>query len=191
MIDPGRRTLLILLSIILAGLAWTSFLPGLVDGSTQTRTQATVALRMRVAPFAVLNVVGAENLRFRVLKGQEKAPGGFSSENTYLHYTSTVRKGRQRSITAQLDAGSQIPNGTHLELQALPSGRLHEGISSGAIVASATARTVISAIGSCATGTDKKDGAQVILSLVLDSTSPILREQPRNISLTYTITDES
>jgi len=114
-------------------------------------------------------------------------PTGSSDNGKRLQYTSTVN-GTQRTVTAVLDAGA--PNGTQLtlEAQSVPAGA---GTSGGIKTLSTSAETIISAIGSCATGTGANGAILNYVLSVSDVSQLAHNGAGATVTVTFTISDDT
>ena len=105
----------------------------------------------------------------------------------YLNYTSVVASGAEKKITAQITTGT-VPAGADLKLTAAPAAG--EGTSGGQVTLDdLAAKNVITAIGSCATGTGANDGAQLTYRLDVEDVTALLASTNNDVDVTYTITN--
>lgn len=117
------------------------------------------------------------------------SPQGDSDATSYLQYTSTVVSGATRTITAQITSGT-VPSGLTLNAEATASGATNAGSAvSGGVDLSSTAQTIVSGIGSCATGTGATDGANLTYTLSVDTPSSLVIGST-TLTVTYTLTDD-
>ncbi len=112
-----------------------------------------------------------------------------ANATSYAQYTSVVVSGQTRTISAALDA-DKIPAGLKLNLAATGvSG--NEGTVVGAgvdfIATDYDGGDIITAIGSCETGTDPTDGAQLTYTLSVTDISSVLKTASQ-VSMTVTLT---
>lgn len=106
----------------------------------------------------------------------------------YAYYTSTVASGLKRRIMAAWQSADQAPAGTHLELQAI-NVPTECGIAQSAITLSSSLQEVINNVESCHTGTGT-NGANLKLSLVVDSATSLVANDSKNVSITFNITED-
>jgi hypothetical protein len=107
---------------------------------------------------------------------------------TKLQYTSTVLSGKARTITAAITAGT-VPGGTALQLQAAGvSGK--RGTPGAAVTLSATAQSIITAIGSCVTGSlDSRPTLTYTLNITDVESLEVATTTPA-ITVQFTLTDD-
>ncbi|WP_294236478.1 hypothetical protein [Chryseobacterium endophyticum] len=113
-----------------------------------------------------------------------------SNITKWINYTSAITTaGVTRRITASI---SQIIPGTDIRIQAAAasgSGGGTLGISSGQIILTTTAQTIISGIGGAFTGNGANNGHQLTISLATNSYTNLAARSNTPIVITYTITE--
>ena len=114
---------------------------------------------------------------------------GSTDNSKLLQYTSLVSAGTTRNITANLGLGDTVPAGTSLSLEAtnVPA---NCGSSSGQITLSSIAQSIISNIGSCATGIGI-NGAELTYILQVDDMLSLIVGDNQTVTITFTLTDMS
>jgi len=112
-------------------------------------------------------------------------------ENTFIRYSSTVAASQTRQITVKWGPSDSAPAGCLLNLKAQPSGKTNEGSGSGEITLSDAHQTLVSGIGSCATGTGGSDGARLIYRLAVDDEALLVQGETKTATVLFTLTDVS
>ncbi|MBN1697932.1 MAG: hypothetical protein JW881_10500 [Spirochaetales bacterium] len=104
-----------------------------------------------------------------------------------LQYSSLVTYGHTRTVTANWDPADSAPPGTSLSLEAadIPAGC---GSTAGEITLSDTARTIITNIGGCHTGTGV-NGVTLVYSFNIIDVSLLETESGATVTVTFTLTD--
>jgi len=173
-----------LLVVVIAGM----FLLGLSGiGMAQTGSD-NHTVTIVINEIAEINVTTASITLTVTAPGTPGAdPQGDTDNTTYLQYTSTVASGQTRTIDAKLDAA--MLSGLSLAVQATPGSG--EGTSAGSVTLSTTDQSVITSIGSCATGTGGTDGAQVTYTLSVTDPTQLTINAGANYTVTYTLTDDA
>lgn len=113
------------------------------------------------------------------------------SANTtkWLNYTSAVRVGNTRNVTAHIDA--TLP-GVAIKIQAgavAAGGGGALGVSAGQVTLSTTPVNIITGIGGAYTGNGTNRGHQLTISLEVSDFSELSQTTNEVITITYTITD--
>ena len=124
--------------------------------------------------------------------GGEDVTGETDSTSKLLQYTSLVASGTTRNIQVSWSGAldGACPAGTHLEAEAITvPGSCGSAVASGVTV-SAVDQNIITAIGSCATGTGAS-GAQMEYRYVVDTVSSLLVGDTNSVRLVFTLTDAS
>ena len=117
-----------------------------------------------------------------------------TDNSIWVNYSSIVASGKQRTVTAEISAGT-VPTGLLLKVIAgsySGSGKGTLGTPGAQITLSGTAQAIISNIGSCYTGTGASSGHQLTYNLVLNSVNDYdkLVQGSTPVTVTYTITDD-
>jgi hypothetical protein len=112
-----------------------------------------------------------------------------SDNSKLLHYTSVVASGNTRTITAEWGPADAAPAGTSLKLEAtgVPA---NCGSAAGQIDVSNSATTIISGIGSCATGRGA-NGAELTYTLSVDDAAQLVAGDSQTATITLTLTEDS
>ena len=123
--------------------------------------------------------------------GEEYFPTDVTDNSLYLHYT--VLTSSDKKITAQITSGT-VPTALDLTVEATvgSAGGGDQGTSAGEVTLDGgTAQDLITSIGSCWTGTNNTDGANLTYTLKLESGHSRSELTPTSASLvvTYTITN--
>jgi hypothetical protein len=178
------------LSTIMAIIAALSmlFITGPAMALNDTATQTT---DLTVDEIAVIDVsapnVPALNITAPATGGLD--PVDDSDATTYAQYTSVVAASATRSITAQMSVAA--PAGTQLTLATTVSGT-GEGTSAAAQTLDVTtAIIIVTAIGSCATGTGASDGALLTYSFEMTDATALVAGEQTTPTITLTLTDAS
>lgn len=153
---------------------------------------ARQTITMEVSEMCVVDVTGSpERLILHPSTLANNKPQDAFDKSTYVQYTSTVARNRSRAMTARWGSFDSAPSGCLLRLQAIPSGGLNEGHSTGEIVLSPFDQALITGIGSCATGTGLIDGAQLLFTLTVDNVARLVPGERKTASILFTLTDVS
>ena len=107
-----------------------------------------------------------------------------------LQYTSVVQRGTTRSISVALGT-TGVPSGTELTVEAtsMPSAA-NVGTATGEVVLSAAAGTLITGIGSTATGAGAS-GVELTYRYRITDVSAIATDDDATVTVVYTLTDAS
>ena len=116
-------------------------------------------------------------------------PVGDTNNSKLLQYTSLVPSGQTRVITANWDALDAAPAGTSLRLQ-VTSVPVGSGTAGAQITLSDTAQNIVTAIGSCATGTGV-NGAALLYTFSVDTVSSLVVGATSTVTVTFTLSDAS
>jgi hypothetical protein len=168
------------LSFGLVGLAFAA------DTADQT-------VQMNVDEICVIDVTGnpgALTIVAPTTGGQ--TPPDDSDNTTYAQYTSVVSGSTVRAVTAEWDGSDAAPAGCSLALEvtAVTAG-CGSRVVGGIITMTSTAQNIITAIGSCATGTGGTDGGQLTYTLKVDNVSQLDASDDQSVTVTLTLTDAS
>jgi hypothetical protein len=114
---------------------------------------------------------------------------GQSDSSKLLQYTSAAPSGQTRRITAAWGASDSAPAGTALRLQvtSVTSGC---GTAGAQITLSSTAQNLVTAIGSCATGTGV-NGAALTYAFAITNINNLRVGSSSTVTVTFTFTDAS
>ncbi|MCK4392830.1 hypothetical protein KAX17_07980 [Candidatus Bipolaricaulota bacterium] len=179
------RGCLIAVMIITALIIWPA-------GMTLANNTAVQVVEIRIEEIAVMNITGvlSRPLTLTAPANPEAAPTSHTS--TYIRYTSVVREGKTRVITAAITAGT-LPGGCALKLEGIDlSGHGNHGnIVPGGVHLSGIPQAIITGIGSCYTGTGSTAGAQLAYALIVDDTGSLVPGETRTITISFTLTDAS
>ena len=112
-----------------------------------------------------------------------------TDSSTSIGFTSTVGRGRSRSISVLWQSGSRPPSGCELRLRAAdPSGK-GQGQSRGWIAVSDFPQDLISGIGSCATG-GSSPGLGLEFKLAVTNPTVLQSGERTTATVILTLTDE-
>lgn len=114
-----------------------------------------------------------------------------TDDQSYIQYSSTVSPDTVRSMTVRWEENDAAPSGCALKLTAFPGQESNEGFSTGEIVLSSSPQTLLSNIGSCATGTGPSEGARLTFTLEVVDSSLLKAGERRTVNITFTLTDVS
>jgi len=145
---------------------------------------------MQIASISVLAMTGNPATLAVSAPAQGGAtPANPSSNTTYAQYTSTVAPSVTRRLQANWGATDAAPAGCSLLLTATPAVLPNQGTSSGQITMSSTAANIVTAIGSCATGTGATNGAQMAYVLSINTMTSLVAGDNHTVTVTITLTD--
>jgi len=145
---------------------------------------------MVVGDIAVLNLTGGNITLTIAAPGTGGQQPVDDTDNTcYLQYTATVPSGMTRTLSVAWGAGDTAPGGCSLRVTATPSGVVGEGSTSGQRTLSSSAQSVVTAIGSCYTGTGALDGANLSYVLTVTDALTLVANESQAATVTYTLTD--
>ncbi|WP_304511435.1 hypothetical protein [Desulfobacula sp.] len=180
-----KKRLLTLMAIV-AALGMVFMAGPVMAAESDTATQST---NLTVDEIAVIDVTGggsvpALNITAPATGGL--APQDASDATTYAQYTSVVADSVTRSITAQMSVAA--PAGTQLTLTATPASGM--GTTGGEkILNHTTAETIVTAIGSCATGTGATYGSLLTYSLDVTDVTALVAGANATPTITFTLTE--
>jgi len=116
-----------------------------------------------------------------------------SASPCQLQYTSTVTVPATpaRRITAAWGAADSAPAGCSLKLRVtgISGGEGSTGSPGPEITVSSSAQDIVTAIGSCYTGTGSGNGANYYYTLSVDNPANLVGGETRTVRLTFTFTD--
>ena len=121
-------------------------------------------------------------------QGGESVTGDTDSSKL-LQYTSLVSTGTTRNITVNWGAGDSAPAGTSLKLEAttVPA---NCGTAGGQLTISNTAQSLLTNIGSCATGIGA-NGSEMTYTFSVDDATSLNVGDNQTVTITFTLTDAS
>jgi hypothetical protein len=161
---------------------------GVMYAATDT---ATHDVTMNVNEIVLIDLNSTATLTLSTVapgSGGQDPTGQTDSTSKLLQYTSLVASGTTRNIQASwsgaLDA--QCPAGTHLELEAITVPGGCGSAVSGGVTLSGTDQNIITAIGSCATGTGA-NGAQLEYRFVIDTVSSLVVGDSKSVRLVLAV----
>lgn len=158
------------------------------DGSeaSQTVTYSLPAMR-------IIDIEGtAPTLTFAVPIEAGTAIGAVTNNTSWINYTSIIA-GEETNKVSVILSGTAVPAGTTLKVVAAAHAGTGDGTygtpTSSAVTLSTTARDLITAIGSCYTGTGNENGHQLtyIWSVNADDYASVKAAANADITATYTI----
>jgi len=170
-------------------IALVLFLSSLV--SFALNDTASHSILINIPEIAVLDLNNTNVINMDVSAGASGGDDAVGSTDTskILQYTSLVPAGQTRLITINCDALDTFPSGTQLSVEAT-SVPLNCGSSNGLVIISSVAKTIVSSIGSCATGTGV-NGATLEYSLTITDKNALVANESKTINITFTLTDAS
>ena len=148
-----------------------------------------VTLQINEVVLIDLNDTGLITLSTSAPTNGGEDPVGSTDASKLLQYTSLVAGVTTRSITAAWGGGDAAPSGTSLKLQAT-SVPVNCGTAGAQITLSGTGQNIITAIGSCATGTGA-NGAEMTYTFSIDDVTSISVGDSNTVTITFTLTDAS
>lgn len=158
-------------------------------GGLYAQDTATQSVSMKVNEIVVLDVTGDPAqliITAPTLGGDD--PQDASDATTYAQYTSVVASEATRSLTVEWGGGDAAPAGTSLLLTVTPQDG--KGITAGQKTVSSTAETVVTGIGSCATGRGASTGAELGYVLQMDTVTSLVAGETTGATITLTLTDD-
>jgi hypothetical protein len=149
---------------------------------------ASHVVTMQVNEIALidLNDTGAITLTTTAPAAGGDAVTGDSDATKLLQYTSLVATGLTRTITVQADLAIPAPAGTSLKLAAVVPGGC--GTAAAQVTITNAAQSLITAIGSCATGTGAS-GAALTYTFSVDTVSSLVVGATTSPTITFTLAD--
>ena len=148
-----------------------------------------VTLQINEVVLIDLNDTGTITLSTSAPTNGGEDPTGSTDATKLLQYTSLVASGTTRNITAAWGAGDSAPAGTSLKLQAT-SVPASCGTAGAQVTLSNSGQNIITAIGSCATGTGA-NGAELTYTFSIDTVSSLNVGDSETVTITFTLTDAS
>jgi hypothetical protein len=149
---------------------------------------ATQTVTMQINSISVLATTGnPADLAVSAPVTAGQTPANPTSNTIYAQYTSTVPSLTTRRLQANWGTGDAAPAGCSLLLQALPG--TGQGTGGAAITMTSTAQNIVTAIGSCATGTTGTSGAQLTYTLSINSMTSLVAGDNHTVTITLTLTD--
>jgi hypothetical protein len=159
---------------------------GLAFASATTAQTVT----MQIASISVLGTTGNPTTLVASAPAQGGAtPANPTTNTTYAEYTSTVATGITRRLQANWSTADAAPARCSLLLAATPATGTNQGTSAGHITMSSTATTIVTGIGSCATGTGATNGAQLAYTLSINTMTSLVAGDNHTVTVTLTLTD--
>ena len=159
-----------------------------VTGFSATDT-ATHDVTMQVLEIVLIDLNNTSSITLTTnapaLGGE--TPLGDTDTTKLLQYTSLVASGTTRNITVNWGGTDAAPAGTSLKVEAtsIPAGC---GTAAAQVTISDVATNLVTAIGSCATGTGA-NGTQLTYTFSLDNINSLEVGDNTTVTLTYTLTD--
>ena len=162
------------------------------SGGLYAQDTASQSVSMRVNEIVVLDVTAnpAQLVITAPTNGGDE-PQDASDDTTYAQYTSVVASGASRSLTVEWGGTDAAPAGTSLLLTVTPQTGGNRGTTSGQKTVSSSAETVITGIGSCATGRGASTGAQLGYVLQVDTVTSLVAGETQSATITLTLTDDA
>jgi hypothetical protein len=173
--------------------AWKTWLAGIglalgLSGLMFAAATATQTVTMQIASISVLATTGNPATLAVSAPGTAGAiPANPTDSTTYARYTSTVAAGVTRRLQANWGASDAGPAGCTLLLTATPGSG--QGTGAPQITMSSTAQNIVTAIGSCATGTAVGNGALLAYTLSINSMTALVAGDNHTVTITITLTD--
>jgi len=174
------------LKVLLAGAVLALGLAGLTFAQTTQNQTVT----MQISAISALGVTGNPatlTVSAPALGGD--LPANPSASATYAQYTSTVASGVTRRLQANWGVADAAPAGCSLLLTATPAAQPNQGSGAGQITMSSTATDVVTGIGSCATGRNATNGAQLAYVLSISDMTALVAGDNHTVTITLTLTD--
>ncbi len=120
-------------------------------------------------------------------------PTGQTNNSKYLRYTTINDTGLKRTVTVQWDSGDadRPPTGTELHVVAGASAATGAGTPATERTIGDAAQTVLTAIGSCITGTAAASGHQLTYSFVIVTPSDLVSGTSNQVTVLYTLNEDA
>ncbi|MCJ7682247.1 MAG: hypothetical protein MUP70_16090 [Candidatus Aminicenantes bacterium] len=167
------------------------FVLALIGGPIAADSTATQNFSLSVMEVCVLGVTSnPTELVIQAPSEGGETPDDVFDDSTYAVYTSIVGNAQTRNITAQWGNSDAAPAGCSLRLEVTEIGGGNRGSAASEITMSSTPGTIISSIGSCATGTGSS-GAKLKYTLSVDTLSSLVAGDQKDVTITLTMTDAS
>ena len=165
------------------------FMLGLA-GAGGAQSSATHDVTININDIAEISVNGsAVTLTITAPASGGSDPQGDSNSDAQLQYTSVVSS-TTRSISAKISSGT-VPSGVALSVQATGTPGTNEGTYGAAVTLSSIDQNIITAVGSCATGTSGSDGATLSYTLSVTNPTQLDYGSDTTVTITYTLTDDA
>ena len=148
----------------------------------------TVTMQVNEIALIDLNDITAITLTTNAPTNGGEAVTGDTDGSKLLQYTSLVAAGLTRNITVQADLATPAPAGTSLKLAAVVPGGC--GTAAPQVTITNAAQSLITAIGSCATGTGAS-GAALTYTFSVDTVALLVVGATTSPTITFTLADAS
>ena len=148
----------------------------------------TVTMQVNEIALIDLNDVTAITLTTNAPANGGENVTGDTDATKLLQYTSLVAAGVTRNITVQADLAVPAPAGTSLKLAAVVPGGC--GTAAPQVTITNAAQNLITAIGSCATGTGAS-GAALTYTFSVDTVASLVVGATTSPVITFTLADAS
>ena len=178
-----RRLVTIILSIL-----WSVMFIFVASGLSDS-TSHDVILQVNEIALIDLNNAGSITLTTNAPALGGEDPAGDTDASKLLQYTSLVAAGLTRNITVEWGAADSAPAGTSLDVEAT-SVPVNCGTGGVLRTISNVAQTIITNIGSCATGTGA-NGSELTYTFNVDTVSSLVVGSSSTVTVTFTLTDAS
>jgi hypothetical protein len=147
-----------------------------------------VVMRVQGVSMLTLNNDSPLALTVRAPAGSAAPATGATDASKRLFYTVVAEAGRNRKIRVRLEGAA--PRGTELRVQAIPATPGIGRPAAESITLSGAEQTLMSEIGSCATGRSQGDGVALRYSLVPVDPSRLVADSMAFGRVVYTIADD-
>jgi len=178
--------------IVTFGTMLAAFILISINVRTQDSNEANETINYSMPAMRVLDLEGtAPSLTFVAPTEGGTNIADATANSSWINYTSIVSSGVTNKITVSI-SGNAVPDGTQLKVEAAEytgNGDGTFGTPSGQIILSSSAQELITAIGSCYTGTGNTNGHQLTYtwSIEPDGYASLAAGGSSGITATYTI----
>lgn len=190
------------LSIFIVNLVLVFGLSNAVIAQDSDKEEASHQVNINITTLALIDIESSNSNTTISLEpsAPTEAGTGYNFSNTkdeslWLNYSSIVKSGNSRKITASIDADGGLPTGITLAVQAKNAagtgkGKLGTAINN-PVTLSTKPASIITGIGSSYTGDGPSNGHNLTYTLNLDNDQyETLLADTYTVNVTYTITDE-
>ena len=155
-------------------------------GAAAAVNSASATVEFSVEGIAAIEVTGKLSGPLTLTVPDRGDTSPISDSSTYVRYTSLVREGETRTITAVISSGT-LPSGCALRLEVVG---LSTNCSAGAAVPggvylSSSPQSLLTGIGNCATGTGSTDGVRIAYELVVENGANLVAGQTTTVVVSF------
>lgn len=172
-----RSTLFLVITVL-------AFVPAVAVAG---ETTASTTIDFSVEEIAVMRVMGTLS-RPLTLTAPTPATSPVTDSGTFIHYTSLVPQGSARVLTASIASGD-LPSGCALRVEVVDLSH-NDGWGTavpGGAYLTRTTQSVITDIGSCATGAGNQDGVQISYTLVVEDEESLRAGETTRVTISFSL----